>query len=160
MENKYYTPNIEEFHVGFEYESYEVSFVQGERWELPEPEWVKKTVLDINNSEYKGKASYHVSINNRYEKDEEWNKYIRVKCLDEFDIIDCGFEKLETKSCKKLKFININKYNRDECIYFEDKVVDGYGKYVAVDNNCGDFYFKGHIKNKSELKKLLEQLGV
>lgn len=40
--SEYYTPEIEEFHVGFEYESFEFPFQSREVWDLPEPEWVKK----------------------------------------------------------------------------------------------------------------------
>jgi hypothetical protein len=85
---------------------------------------------------------------------------VRVRYLDESDIESLGFEKLETKPYEKLKFININPDNRDQRIHFEDEILEGMGKFIAIENNCGDFYFKGWIKNKTELIKLLKQLGI
>jgi hypothetical protein len=64
-----------------------------------------------------------------------------------------GFKFLGIEEGKR-KFINISKNNRDEQIYF------GRENYVAIENNCGDFYFMGWLKSIEELKKLLNQVGV
>ena len=76
MCSAFYTPKIEEFYVGFEYESFEIPISSSFAFENKSPEWVKRKVVDINNSEYKGRALYHVSINNRYEENVDWNKNI------------------------------------------------------------------------------------
>jgi hypothetical protein len=80
--------------------------------------------------------------------------------LSEKDILDLGFEQLETKPYDKLKFININSNNRDQCIHFEDEILEGMGKYIAIENNCGQFYFMGWLKTKKELETVLKQTGV
>src|SRR5690606_33110283 len=95
MRSDYYTPKIEEFYVGFEYESFEIPVSPSSAFENKSPEWVKRKVADINNSEYKGRALYHVSINNRYEEDVDWNKNIRVKYLDREDFESLNF----TREC-------------------------------------------------------------
>ena len=75
MENKYYTPEIEEFRVGFEYESFE-RIHRGDRGDDYEDKWVKRTVKDANQPYMNGspKSAYHVSITNQGAKIEDWNK--------------------------------------------------------------------------------------
>lgn len=65
MENKYYTPTLEEFHVGFEYQQKTIST----------KEWV-----DVNYT--------HLDKDTKYIIDEN---RIRVKHLDQEDIESCGF---------------------------------------------------------------------
>ena len=69
MENKYYTPTIEEFHVGFEYEVYEDYDV------LSEKSWHKET--------YPSDTASKFYIN---------EGLLRVKYLDLEDIESLGFE--------------------------------------------------------------------
>lgn len=80
------------------------------------------------------------------------------KHLDEQDIIDLGFEQIETRPHLKKEFINNKEFGRDEKIYFGEFFDKR--RYIAIENNCGQFYFMGWIKNKSELEKVLEQVGV
>lgn len=154
MENRYYTPEIEEFHVGFEYESFETPLTPSFAFETKPAEWLKRKVLDINNSEYKGKALYHVSINNRYEENVEWNKNIRVKYLDEQDILDCGFIK-ENGQLDKFGYLFFNNGNYMLTFYPPNPT------FIEIENSEEEFQqFIGTVKNKSELKKLLKQLGL
>lgn len=156
MENKYYQPEIEEFHVGFEYESFETPLSPSFAFESKPAEWVKRKVLDINNSEYKDKALYHVSINNRYEENVEWNKNIRVKYLDEQDVLDLGFEYINNKRDLVKDNIRIRTYIGEQfevpnvCIYCV--------KNFRIFPKEELLIFKGKIKNKSELKKVLKQI--
>ncbi len=136
-DKKYYTPEIDEFCVGFEYE-----YKHSKNINL----WTKMSF------------SFDVL---RFDLESPLKNEIRVKYLDEQDILDLGFEKLETKPYEKLQFININPDNRDQRIHLEDdQITEGFGKYLAIENNCGDFYFKGWLKNKNELIKLLKQVGI
>ena len=109
MCSAFYTPKIEEFYVGFEYESFEIPISSSFAFENKPPEWVKRKVVDINNSEYKGRALYHVSINNRYEENVDWNK-ISICTID--------FSKNKTKSSWDENQINlISIKNKSELQY-------------------------------------------
>lgn len=79
MENKFYTPDISEFHVGFEYERF------------------------INDEDYWDKLVMSVNFLTLGEIDEEINKQeIRVKYLDKEDIESLGFVEYE-ENCYELK---------------------------------------------------------
>jgi hypothetical protein len=141
MENKYYTPSIEEFHVGFEYE-----FREGTIWM---------------------KREYHPShgLAGRILKD-----LVRVKYLDREDIESLGF-----------KYLKDNRYeihSNPRYAVWEMKVIDEMEQKrkgrlitdkdvafrITIDffhpDSKGETWFYGTIKNKSELKKLLKQIGV
>jgi hypothetical protein len=52
--NKYYTPQIEEFHVGFQYE-YKSTFLDGTvktQEQFDKANWIKDTIKDINDLVY------------------------------------------------------------------------------------------------------------
>lgn len=140
MKNKYYTPEIEEFCVGFEYERFipKSNHTEEECWE--------KVTMSLN---------YLTLDEIEYEIIE---KEIRVKYLDEQDILDCGFEQIDTKSYLKKEFINNKEFGRDEKIYFGEFFDNR--RYIAIENNCGQFYFMGWLKNKIELEKALKQTNV
>lgn len=73
MENKYYTPSIEEFHAGFEYEMY-----NGYRWitqEFPNP-WFRDSVMG-------GFKTLEKALE---------NNFIRAKYIDQQDIESLGWE--------------------------------------------------------------------
>lgn len=135
FKEKYYTPEIEEFHVGFEYEY----LTNGD-------EWVKHI---INN-----KADLIDCIEDIKESK------IRVKYLDKEDIESLGFKHIE------------NNYTSYYKINAPGKL--GYWTEVAIDFRWGyddisilgfrgtenDILFRGIIKNKSELKRLMKQLNI
>ena len=145
---KYYTPTIEEFYVGFEYE---FNILKDNKW---------KDFKFLLGDEF----------NSLYELDEDINNnLIRVKYLDEQDIID-------------LKFI------KENCLdaYYKDEIKEGFklsiddnttivlikhgnNKISIVKEYCYNdysgnteitFLFYGIIKNKSELKKALKMLNI
>ena len=76
MENKYYQPEIDEFHVGFEFEF------------LNSIEWEKHNFMCL--SEF------------TFDDMPELAKESRVKYLDEIDILDLGFEEVGSKWSKVL----------------------------------------------------------
>ena len=130
---KYYTPEIEEFYVGFEFEVYttqgtghhnEIDLSSGkwkpfklrDYWDLPE----------VRDSKFTNKTG------------------IRVKYLDKEDIESLGF-----------RHFQLSKYNLDpyslERIGIDNKICIRY---------FGESIFYGKVKNISELRRLLIQLGL
>lgn len=78
MENKYYTPNIEEFHAGFEIES-----------------------QNIENAQW---GKYVVQAEDIHSIEEEGVEYTRVKYLDREDIESLGFTyEIENKGEKEVR---------------------------------------------------------
>ena len=138
MESKYYTPSIEEFHVGFEYEQLEASdTANGPELELS---WVKKQV-------YHGFGCFD---EDRWALEEN---EIRVKYLDKQDIEELGFKLMwseynELSLVKNNTLIQLRESNYMEI--FNNNIQD---KFKSV-------LFRGKIKNKSELKQLLEMLNI
>ena len=128
MENKYYTPQIEEFRVGFEFEvDYGDNDWQQERINYA-PEVVTLPYMKLEN--------------------------IRVKYLDSEDIESLGF----IKTLQWLNNSNIYKKHPFFISLNDNKLtVFMQEKFDAVN---GEILFHGNIKNRSELKVLLNQLGI
>ena len=142
--NKYYTLEAEEFYIGFEFE-----YLENETW-------VKKTLPFYNN---------YASL---------WSsnpdpKLFRVKYLDREDIESLGFTKGQTRE-------DTTDFHKGECIEgaSNDWHPQGNWKYRIMfspssetwiekrnwNNGGRNTVFKGKIKNKSELIKLMKQLNV
>ncbi|MGL4781478.1 MAG: hypothetical protein ACRCXN_11690 [Bacteroidales bacterium] len=135
--NKYYTPSIEEFFVGFECEIfnansewYPIQFTIGHYAELA----INKDQrgFTANTGEY------------------------RVKCLDKEDIESLGFEYYMYPDIYRNK-------NKIEIQTWRGNMGVGM-RIVDRSNGLHDhFYsvlFKGEVKNKSELVRLLKMIGV
>lgn len=116
MENNkyYYTPTIEEFHIGFEYE-------------------LLTDHHDIWDS---------YQIEDKHDLFDALTETTRVKYLDQSDIESLGWKKEENCFVK-------NNYK----LYL-------YGNTHIQIQSSGNLNFNGTIKNKSELKKLMQQLGI
>lgn len=160
---KYYTPTIEEFYVGFEYEMKE-RFTDGTvktQENFDNAKWVKN-IFKVGDCPYIERA-----LNGR--NSENGICGIRIKCLDENDIIDLKFVE---ENC-------LDSYNEDEIkegfkLSIDDNttiVLIKYGnnKISIVKEYCYNdysgnteitFLFYGTIKNKSELKKTLKMLNI
>ena len=142
MEAKYYTPKAEEFHVGFEYERKD-----------EDENWVRSVFPDRYVTGYdKWKITSLVEVVYDYLTDGE---NCRVKHLDREDIEELGW-KAETKNGGYYKI------NKDGVFYWLsfELFYEGLGRNIEI-NGSGDFpSFDGHIKNKSELKRLMVQLGI
>lgn len=140
MENKYYTPDLSEFYFGFEYE--QSSDISEDLFTV-EKFWKKFTM----SSDYTMLMIYHIYKNNAQEE------FFRVKYLDEEDIISLGFQFNSFWYTKNILLPNgvfsvILKHKNNKL------------EIVGI-NGVADFvYFDGTIKNKSELRKLLIQLGI
>lgn len=155
MENKFYTPNLEEFCLGFEYD-----FLQHHG--SPEQEWVSLILSQISDGEddpylgltFKALENYdNVFIRNAW----------RVKYLSQSDIESFGFE-----------FVDYNKMGQMTTYQkvwdsgkgiFRSKLIT-YSKDVNNEKEevlikLHDIVrFHGYIRNKSELNRILKQLNI
>jgi len=132
MESKYYTPEIEEFHVGFEFEWTNCKTI----------DWHKASLKFIGNDTF----MYFFTSNQT-----------RVKLLDREDAESLGYVFDNKLSIGFIRLENGYSYSISG-IYGTDQ--DSIS--IAEINEKGNvqFLFHGKIKNKSELQKLLIQLGI
>lgn len=186
---KYYTPEIEEFYVGFEYEYNTDEHLYG-LLDRTNGVWNKEVYQSATGQDGE---SEHNDIEKLIQREE-----VRVKHLDREDIESLGF------------VYQISSWNRDDnsrsCINLESPMMDGSMQFEKVigeqsvfqitfnrdiikiihatlsENSFGfmmaepnktskeiqkpkklmvfNLLFKGKIKNKSELKKVLKMIGV
>ena len=145
-ENKYYTPEIDEFHVGFGFED-----------SYGDEEYAKNLIDQLN---IKDVISFFL--------DEEVD--IRVKYIDKQDLIELGFVLVKEHSDELVFQFN----NGDYCFYELTLDLDNdnrvcieqwtQNKIVATilprdQWRCFNIFY-GMIKNKSELIKVLKMLGI
>jgi len=136
--DKYYTPEIEEFFHGFEYEVWENSAYTNESW-------IKKIFQFRDNNVYKDTSFIIAEFEQRGDD-------IRVKYLDKEDIESLGFKyqkhntyykNLTDKILLRLEALENN-------ILLIEYFINGNNTLNCIIN----------IKNKSELKKLMKQLNI
>lgn len=133
MNKKYYNPKLEEFHIGFEYESNLLD--EGWEQEIFEPNRVDDAILiNMFFSNIKNPDCY------------------RVKYLDKEDIEEFGFKEINEGWYHQ--YPNSNK-DGFQILYNEKELHISFGKH-----EYSKTVFKGIIKNKSELKRLLTQLQI
>ena len=142
-ENKYYTPSMEEFHVGFECELYGSIGHVGLPRKDSTPGW---HVVKIDSVE-----TYIECVNSPEE-------VIRVKYLDRDDIESLGFNvgewfEVDILGTWKIDFIYREHGYSTLSISTKDFIRDGSGNYHIST-------IRPKIKNKSELKVLLKQIGM
>ena len=153
MENKYYTPTIEEFRVGFIYEE---ASTMPYGLEFEEIIYGKDPNQDLALE----------LINNLIKQ-----KLVRVKYLDREDIESLGFTKESNSFDVDVYTSNLKVSHRDEPVSI---IFNSMNNWVLI--YCGEFaailkqnkteyhvnstLFAGTIKNKSELIILLKQLGI
>lgn len=144
MENKYYTPSIEELHSGFKCEI---------RTDRPNDTWSNHTWYSKNFGDLEG----------------DWIS-VRVKYLDKEDIESLGWKYEKTNH---IRFW----YTGNES-WFNNTIPDSpSGRYwgfelchdpemkticIRCKDNGGEweYYYQGICKNKSELNRLMQQLGI
>ena len=137
MDTKYYTPDISEFHVGFEYER-----MNGTDWEKAE-----LTNVDCWGTTARG-------YENEFEEIDSLIIPVRVKCLDKEDIESFGFEHDQTTKDGSYFYSGTLITENQWCINLKDFTIDIYDI-----NSKSDFRFNGLVKNKSELKQILKMIG-
>lgn len=138
MEAKYYTPHLSEFYVGFEYEELNILSVYDDHWKVK----VKKEVFT--------QELWRSGYSNWNFLDKLQEGKIRVKYLDKEDIESLGFVPCEYKGTIGYK------KNRTIIYFFS---FPERSPYVSIDIEDTQ-YFRGSINNKSELKKVLQMLGI
>lgn len=148
MENKYYKPSIEEFHIGFEFEINSTSKEDG---------WLQCSLYSLTDSVFN--ATYGAD---GVMKTISVPDCIRVKYLDKEDIESLGFE-YTSKSIdiwfKKEGDFDMGSWTAYECTLHYG-LHDNRLHITVTDAGEETTIFKGIIKNKSTLKVLLKQLGI
>lgn len=155
IENKYYTPTIEEFYVGFEFQ---YSCLNSEKLEkgIAESEWNQ----DLCEAEWLDTICFDWEANSDIFADG-----YRVKYLDSDDIRSLGFSGSDN-TVKPPKGIDAKKFtksieDKEISIYYHCSIINhGLGIFIEIVDTTYLLVFKGYIKNKSELKKLLSQLQI
>jgi hypothetical protein len=138
--SKYYTPEIEEFYVGFEF------FVENTKYTLGTD---SKDVISF----FAMNMSRKVQVSDN----------VKVKYLDKEDIESLGFTFDKTSTTGQWKFFKDNL-----CLYYRPETRE-LGTFT-IDPSKNDFFSEYNrdnkmvsfliVKNKSELKKLLKQLNI
>ncbi|MHA1305570.1 MAG: hypothetical protein ACTSPI_17860 [Candidatus Heimdallarchaeaceae archaeon] len=150
MEKKYYTPEIEEFHVGFEFEVF-IDKIDA---------WIGFTYSQytfFNEVIEGGWSGKGFTIAEKLPL-----KKVRVKYLDREDIESLGWEYIPHNNANTDRWHDVHKKGEYEIISgapdksIAIRKVEGYT--LGIKQVTGMFI--GTIKNKSELKKLLKQLGI
>ena len=140
METKYYTPTIEEFHVGFE-----IYLENIENAKIGLYIVTKNDMLSATHDEVSG--MYDII------------KEAKVKYLNKEDIESLGW--VYDEDYPKLW----NHYKLGKYYLTMGNTANNINPYkITIDNGelfeNNELYFQGIIKNKSELTKLMKQLGI
>lgn len=133
LERSYYKPDIEEFHVGFEYE----------KWNTKSQEFescVIEKIFQINNADILLQAVGMRGVG--------WQ--VRVKHLDIQDVIDLGLELVGE--------VDDNGEASFRCPNNPGWWLTLNGTKVWIEDADGVVFY-GHVKSKSELEQVLKQVG-
>lgn len=127
---KYYTPVVEEFYVGFEYEYLTV-----------DSKWIKDTFMSI-----KPEDTEQMDFSTIESILKKCPTELRVKYLDKEDILSLAWEqgKLPYQFFDGIHMLVVLDHHRISITH-------------TADDQC---LFYGEIKNKSELRILMKQLGI
>ena len=140
MENKYYTPSLGELYDGFELESNYVLWSNDKTW--------KKITINLKENPY---------FIDSYLADAYPTEF-RVKHLDREDIESLGFvlEVVECGEGTEYDELGIRRNNSSSYVgkFFLDAAVEIYNANIEIYGVCFN------IRNKSELKRLLTQVGI
>lgn len=148
MENKYYTPSIEEFYIGFEYQILD----EDENEENLVYQWREVGAEEIWELEDAADILEH--------KDN-----IRIKYLDQSDLEELGFKYYTYFRDGGTSVFRTSNKEYELHFYRTNSILDIDPNKIKIirhhDNpSLKGQIFIGNIKNKSELKKLLKQLNI
>lgn len=147
---KHYTPSIEEFHVGFEYEQY----VMADFDEATEVGWLKR-VIGVDDFI----DSTIADIQNAFENSD--NMAYRVKILDQQDMETTGWKQIEPDEYERYTMSIAAEFGGARVLA---RVHPSTSPPVVVIRSWHgvnwNYMFHGTIKNKSELKRLMKQLNI
>ena len=144
METKYYTPTIEEFHLGFDYELYYPNGeyrkeVFGNEIEHPELQEYKDDMMKVAHG------------------------IIRVKSLDQEDLESLGWKYNGSGWYDLIKVPGSLGYFTHVKFKFwgKETMIKAYrGEPINCPEEEQQHLFVGEIKNKSELKRIMKQLQI
>ena len=147
QQNKYYTPDISELHVGYECEhtSNMSAFICEDYDDVVKD---KLTSTDLR---------WYITWG---EEEKGLEKFVRTKYLDQSDIESCGWvkdwdENSNYTDCYKLLVkSDINDQSDDNWELWQ------YGKIVSISNESSNRCFDGECKSINELKKLMQWLNI
>lgn len=153
MENKYYTPEISEFYVGFEYQGME------------------RTLNRANIAKGWIENTYNAGYSLERLQETITKEDIRVKYLDKEDIESLGWKCVPDDSVGDGNFrwfdeFTLGQYRLTTMYHLEDENWQKESDKVMIcdmptrKNEVIDRMFNGKIKNKSALKVLMNQLGI
>ncbi len=153
MEDKFYCPDISEFHSGFRFQTLNSKGLLYYE-SMPENEWVDNgmdfgILGDINNIQ-------RLLL----------SKQIRVKYLSKSDIEDLGWEFIDKTqgTANNLYFEKVvkNYLNENEIVklYFLPEGIEVEWCWNVIVTGKRERNFQGRIKNKSEFKKILTMIGI
>ena len=147
MESKYYTPKIEEFHVGFEYEFMPLETSENYKtYDFPKyPSNATYIKYDTKNS---------LEVIELFLKE----KQIRVKFLDQKDIESLGF--IMSIDSPDFDLFQLGKYPSYKCFFHVNLKGNRTEDFNCILKIKDQICFKGTIRNKSELKKLMQMLNI
>lgn len=137
-ESKYYTPEIEEFHIGFEFEKYDERPATYKENNYVPTNW-HKFKYDLKSIRL-SQLGTHLH-----------DKTIRTKFLDKEDIESLGW-RLNPRGT--YYSIEISGDGSDTQLYYTKET------YLTIYDWDSQYLFRGYIKNKSELVKLMKQLRI
>ena len=141
MEAKYYRPDITEFHIGFEYEIYNDDDNVWEKKVFP-----NDFICTGTDEEPDLVELFYSNL-----------KEARVKYLDRGDVESLGLKFVKQyPALNELVFIIEFKDEAFELSYD----LDTHYLRIAYDSEGDVTLFAGTINNKSELKRLLKQIGI
>ena len=141
MSDKYYIPDISEFHVGFEFE-----------YTKDDGTLIKST--DFNFSFYNDDTDTVTEVEGKIKE-----KSIRVKYLDREDIEECGFNETSNEDMADNNGYLFTKEDKDFITAWIELRFWTNSKRVQIKKIDG-IVFDGIIKNKSEFKRILKQVGI
>ena len=142
MEPEYYTPHISEIHFGFDFQYFSPTVKEwiDYKWNTPFSEiTIKGTGLVI--------SGFKIDKEN-----------IRVKYIDRADVEDLGWKVIKEPCRWQFAFVD-GRYRLFSNIYSSTDLFPYKGTLHIVDDRDGDAYgvFNGRVKNKFELKKIMQQ---
>lgn len=146
MGNKYYTPSIEELYIGFECE------ITWDRTATRQSGYYGiETVEDVYWYNQKLELLH---IQEFQDKDSQYSKFdIRVKYLDKEDIESLGFEYRHSGK----RIISNTFYHSENGLELYHNLEEN---EVVISHINNGLLFVGKIKNKSELVRILNMVGV
>lgn len=154
MEDKYYTPDLESFYIGFEFEVEDFNCADNNQNDEHGKYWIKRTIKGIDDGTTLHSGSYNTLktidlLNAVYVR----NTY-RVKFLDASDIESEGwviYGHSDFKSMGNFKNFDIIK------LYAENEYAI---RKITDQTKDAEILFRGTIKNINELRVIQKMIGI